>query len=138
MRIKPPRPTLILALLGAALSAFAQGNGSAQARLSGKRLILEGSRCAGWSFQEKNVVLRYDEVLCQAAGSATFAARAAWSGSNSFLIVENAPDGTSPTTPPRVWMYKLGDQGTRLTLHETWLGWGERQPSKETYLIRSP
>ena len=108
------------------------------ARLTGKRLVLEGAACAGWSFDSKERVTRYDESVCSPADEATFEARLRWVSRDTFLIIEKDLR-TKKDCPPRTWFYKVeAVRGSRVSLKEVWTGWGAQPDSVEEYVIQAP
>jgi len=107
-----------------------------QGALAGKRLVLEGTQCAGWQFRPDGTVLRFDEINCTHGGEPTLQTRVRWVGSDQFLLVESSKDSGNPGCPPRVWFYKVQSIfGSKVTLKEIWLGWGQDNDSIEVYKV---
>ena len=128
----------VLALLALYAAAPAPQGGYA-ARLTGKRLVLKSTTCAGWAFPSRGTATRYDEVVCSRGGvdESTFDARVRWITPDSFVLVEDKP--VPGDCPPRTWLYKV-KRATRDTvvLEGLWTGWGTYPDSVEEYRFQQP
>lgn len=136
MKIRICFATLLitLILLGTLSLADAQ---SFQQALSGKRLVLKGTQCAGWEFKDPSTVLRYDEMVCSRGGEPGMKARVSWITKDQFLLIESSRESANPNCPPRVWMYRVESlSGSTVTLKEIWLGWGKYADHVESYRIQ--
>ena len=129
----------ILAFLVLAATARAQDVDYA-ARLAGKRLVLKGASCAGWSFGSDGVVTRYDEIDCSHGGldEATFDARVRWISRDSFILIESTRAKGSKC-PPRTYLYTVQSiAGNKATVKSIWTDWGKYADSVEEYVLRTP
>jgi hypothetical protein len=107
-----------------------------QTMLKGKRLILDGSRCEGWTFTDASTVLRYEEPLCDRKGPPALEARIHWFSSDEFLLVESPGTLVPSNRPPRLWVFKVeSPSDTQVVLKERWLGWGEGKDTITTYWV---
>ncbi len=119
--------------------SFSQGHAqSFKQALTGKRLILKGTQCAGWQFKNASTALRYDEIICSRLGDPSFEVRVLWITQDQFLFIEASQESGNPGCPPRIWLYKVESLApSKVMLRETWLGWGKGKDSVESYRIQN-
>ena len=103
--------------------------------LPGKRIVHEGSTCAGWSFGFYGIVVRYDELICS-RGRETGRYKIKWLTPGSFVLIENDSPERKHTCPPRSYIYVIESlTADSIRLKEIDTGWGNSQDDTENFSL---
>jgi hypothetical protein len=104
-------------------------------RLAGRRLVLEGTTCAGLELHDGGQASLYAEMECSHGHEPTVEARIRWIARDTFVVVETADQPAG--CPPRTWLYKI-EAMTKDTvrLRDVWTGWGAKADSVATYRVQ--
>lgn len=106
--------------------------------LKNKRLILEGTTCAGIEFKGKNTLLSYAEDFCSRGHNEPASEqRVQWISNNVFYATQKGRN--SEGCPPQNNIYQIEKIGNgKIVLREFWTGWPDAKDSVETYRLTNP
>lgn len=118
--------------ISAANAAYAEDYSS---MLKNKRLILQGTTCAGIEFKGKNTLLGYAEDFCSRGDNEPVSEqRVQWISENVFYATQKGRN--SEGCPPGNSIYRVEKIGNgKIVLREFWTGWPDAKDSVETYKI---
>ncbi|MFB2539334.1 MULTISPECIES: hypothetical protein [unclassified Acinetobacter] len=110
-----------IALLLLSNHAFAENYPSL---LANKRLVAEGSNCAGMQFDKKaQKVMFLSDADCNATEDMMPQWRVRWLNDSLFVAIET--ERSEEQSPPRNYIYQImGVKGKDITLKSIWTGWG--------------
>ena len=133
--MKESATLLTLFAVFAVNSAYAENYSSI---LKNKRLILEGTTCAGIEFSGENTLLDYAEMVCSRGHAEPLGeARVKWISEDTFYTTQIGRN--SERRPPNNSIYRVEKiVNDKIVIKEFWTGWPDRNDSINTYIIAEP
>lgn len=106
--------------------------------LKNKRLVLQGTTCAGLEFKGENTLLGYAEDFCSRGNDEPVSEeRVRWISPNVFYATQKGRN--SEGCPPGNHIYRVDKIGNgRIVLTEFWTGFPDAKDSVDTYKIVNP